>query len=118
MSELDYKQLWEQGKSYFKLQYDYSKLSVAEKLSILLSRVALVAVILLVCTCILFQLSGALVDALTYATGSAWIANLIVAGILLVLILVAIAFRMQLVVNPITRFITKLFYSSDNEHQS
>lgn len=114
MTDLDYRMLWEQGKSYLKLRYDYSKLSVAEKLSILLSRVALVTVILLVCICILFQLSGALVNALALAMGSQWIANLIVAGTLLLLILVVVALRTQLIVNPITRFVTKLFYSSDD----
>ncbi len=115
MNELDYKKLWQQLKNFVTLQIDYSKLTVAEKLSILFSRVLLVAVVLLIGVLLLMQLMGAIVAALTVSLGSASMAHLIAGGILILLLLVIFAFRTQLIVNPVTRFVTKLFFNPEDK---
>ena len=115
MAEIDYKQLWLQTKTYLSNKLDYSKLTVAEKLSILLSRIVIVAVIMLFSVCILLHLSGALVDALTKTFDSSVYAYLIVAAIFLVVLLFVIIFKNQLIINPVTRFVTKLFIKPDEE---
>lgn len=117
MEDLDYKKLWLQAKNYISLQYDYSKLTLAEKLSILLSRTIITAVCILVGACILYQLSAALVVAISISTGNEIAAYLIVSVLLVVLLLIMFAFRTQLIINPVSRFITKLFYQNSEEEK-
>ncbi len=108
MTDNDYTQLWQQVKDYIKLQVDYSKLTVAEKLTILLSRIILIVVALLLGASILLLLSAALVVALTGIVGETWVACLIVAAIYLLLLLIVFALKSHLITNPMARFISKL----------
>ena len=64
----------------------------------------------------LSYLVSALVSVLASSLESEWGADLIATGILLVLLLVVFAFKKQLIVNPIARFVSKLFLKpGDNE---
>lgn len=118
MEDLDYKKLWSQVRNYISLQYDYSKLTLAEKMTILLSKVIIIALSLVLGACILFLLSAALVVAISKSTGNEILAYLIVSTMLVVLFFVLYALRARIVVNPVSRFITKLFYqNSEENHQ-
>ena len=61
MAEVDYKSLFNQAKVFISSKYDYSKLTLAEKLSILLVQIAFFAIALLIGFSILMFLSFALV---------------------------------------------------------
>ena len=109
MAENKYEELWAEMKKYLTLQIDYAKLTTVEKLVVLLSAIAMVAVMLILGACVLFYLSFAVVFMLSDAIGSTWGAYLIVSGIFLVLMLVVYALRQKLILDPVSRFLTRLF---------
>ena len=109
MAENKYEELWAELKKYLTLQIDYAKLTTVEKLVVLLSAIAMVAVMLILGACVLFYLSFAVVFMLSDAIGSTWGADLIVSGIFLVLMLVVYALRQKLIFDPVSRFLTRLF---------
>ena len=109
MAENKYEELWAELKKYLTLQIDYAKLTTVEKLVVLLSAIAMVAVMLRLGACVLFYLSFAVVFMLSDAIGSTWGAYLIVSGIFLVLMLVVYALRQKLILDPVSRFLTRLF---------
>lgn len=115
MAEVDYKTLLNQAKAYMSLKYDYSKLTVAEKLSVLLSRVVLLAIAILLGIGALLFISFALATALAEATQRAALAYCIVAGIWVLAGLLLYIFKTALVVNPVTRFVTKLMFNPKDE---
>ena len=109
MADNKYEELWAELKKYLTLQIDYAKLTTVEKLVVLLSAIAMVAVMLILGACVLFYLSFAVVFMLSDAIGSTWGAYLIVSGIFLVLMLVVYALRQKLILDPVSRFLTRLF---------
>lgn len=109
MAENKYEELWAELKKYLTLQIDYAKLTAVEKLVVLLSAIAMVAVMLILGACVLFYLSFAVVFMLSDAIGSTWAAYLIVSGIFMVLMLVVYAMRQKLILDPVSRFLTRLF---------
>ena len=109
MAENKYEELWAELKKYLTLQIDYAKLTAVEKLVVLLSAIAMVAVMLILGACVLFYLSFAVVFMLSDAIGSTWGAYLIVSGIFMVLMLVVYAMRQKLILDPVSRFLTQLF---------
>ena len=109
MAENKYEELWAELKKYLTLQIDYAKLTTVEKLVVLLSAIAMVAVMLILGACVLFYLSFAVVFMLSDAIGSTWGAYLIVSGIFLVLMMVVYAMRQKLILDPVSRFLTRLF---------
>jgi ascorbate-specific PTS system EIIC-type component UlaA len=116
MNDIDYKKLFAEARKYFSLEWDYTKLTAVEKLAVLLSAVAFVAVVIIICTFVLHHLFTALVGVLAEAMGCSWGAHLIAVAVLLVLLLVVFAFKRQLIVDPVARFVSKLFLKpEDNE---
>ncbi len=117
MAEFDYKSLLGEIKSYASVQFDYAKLTAVEKLSVLLSAVGVALVLLIIGACMLFNLSSALVAWLNELIGCLWASYLIVAALLLVVLLIVLKCRKVLIVDPITRFVTKLFIKPNDEQQ-
>ena len=115
MNEIDYKKLFAEARKFFSLEWDYTKLTAVEKLAVLLSAVAFVAVVIIIGTFILHYLFSALISVLASAMGCAWAAHLIAAAILGVLLLVVFAFKKQLIVDPVARFVSKLFLKPDDQ---
>jgi len=116
MNEIDYKKLFAEARKYFSLEWDYTKLTAVEKMAVLLSAIAFVAVVIIIATFVLHHMMAALVGVLASALGCTWGAHLIAALILLVVLLVVFAFKRQLIVDPVARFISKLFLKpTDNE---
>ena len=101
MNEIDYKKLFTEARKFFALEWDYTKLT---------------AVIIIIATFALSYLFSALITVLAGALGCEWGAQLIAAALLLLLLLVVFAFKKQIIVDPITRFVSKLFLKpEDNE---
>ncbi|MBR1882300.1 MAG: phage holin family protein [Muribaculaceae bacterium] len=117
--EVDYKRLFEEGRKYLKLEFDYGRLTVVEKLTILLSAIALIAVLAIVGAFVLFYVLQAIAEALQDVTGSVWGANLLVVLLLVIVMAFVVAMKQKLIVNPIARFLTKLFLNpSDGDENS
>ncbi len=114
MNEIDYKKLFNEARKYFSLEWDYTKLTAVEKMAVLLSSIAFLAVVIILGTFALAYVFSALIDVLAVALGCTWGAQLIAAAILLVLLLVVFAFKKQLIVDPVARFVSKLFLKPDD----
>lgn len=95
-------------KNWLTLEIEYMKLNAAEKVSVLVSTLILVLVLFIVFMVVLIVLAFALVDLFNLFMPHS-LACLTVGGILLLLIGVLYLLRNPLLVNPITRLITKLF---------
>ena len=116
MNENDIRRILDDAKSYLGREWQYNKLTAVEKISILLSSIAVVAVIAVLAIFALHYIISTIVHALAIWTGTYWIPNLIVATLLVVLIIVVLAVKQRLIIDPIVRYITRLFLnSSDNE---
>lgn len=115
MNEIDYKKLFTEARRFFSLEWDYTKLTAVEKLAVLLSATAFVAVVIIIGTFALHYLFAALISVLASALGCTWGAQLIAAAILCLLLLVVFAFKKQLIVDPVARFVSKLFLTPDDK---
>ena len=115
MNEIDYKKLFAEARRYFSLEWDYTKLTAVEKLAVLLSAIAFIAVVIIIGAFALHYLFAALISLLASAMGCVWGANLIAVGILLVLLLVVFAFKKRLIVDPVARFVSKLFLKPEDK---
>ncbi len=115
MDDIDYKKLIDEGRRYLKLEFNYSKLTAVEKMSILLSGIAFVAVLGVLGSFALLYIINSLVNMLSVALGCQWGAHLIVAVFIVLLMVLVWLLRMPLIVNPITRYLTKLFLSPNDD---
>ena len=92
---------------YVKLLVEDTRLNVAEKLTRLLSAIALCSLLTIVGTVALVFISIAVGLALAAAIDPLW-AFIIVAGFYIILLVLLVACRNTLLVNPIARFISRL----------
>ena len=95
-------------KEWLTVELDYMKLTAAEKLSVLVSSLILVIVLFIVFMVVLIVFAFALVDLFCLFMPHA-LACVTVGGILLLLIGLLYILRVPIVINPVTRLITKLF---------
>lgn len=100
--------LWQKIKRIAQLKYEYARLTFAERLTMILAMMAVGLVALIGVMFVLFFLSVALAQWIASSLGMMW-ASLIVAGVYLVLLILVIALRKYLFVNPISKFITRMF---------
>lgn len=105
------KTIWEELKNYLSLNIDYARLTMSEKLTVLMTAVALCTVAFAIVTLMMFFLSMAVVRWIAISTGMIG-AYFIMTGFYALLLCVAVVFRKALIINPIARFITKLFFKS------
>lgn len=111
--EEKYKQIIDSLKQSAKVELEYSKLTLSEKLSILLSRGIIVLVMIIFAACALFLLMWGLTHWLIQLTDSLWIGVLVSLAVLMVILIVLFGYRKQLVINPVTRFVTKLLLNPE-----
>lgn len=104
------KDIFVQGKNWMKLEVEYAKLTLAEKMTMLFSAMIIGAVCLLMGMVVLILLAFALVELFRLMMSPA-LAYLSSAGVIVVLIVLFYLFRKPLLLNPIARFITRLFIS-------
>lgn len=95
-------------KRWLSLEVEYMKLTAAEKASVLVSTLILAIVLFIVFMVVLIVFAFALVDLFNLFMPHA-LACVTVGGILLLFLGALYLFRNPLVVNPITKLITKLF---------
>lgn len=95
-------------KKWLAIEAEYLKLTTAEKMSVLLSTLILVFVLFMVGLVVLIVFAFALVDLFALFMPHA-LACVTVGGIMLLFVGLLYLLRNPLVVNPITKLITKLF---------
>lgn len=103
----DYSALYAMLKRFLKLNIENARLTVAERMTILLSGLTFYMIVILIGVCIMGFLSISLAQLLSESLAEHW-AYMIVAGIYAVFILILIALRKPLIINPISRFISQL----------
>ena len=111
-------ELFKEVKKYLKLQGEYVKLDLVEKLTILLSTLTLIFVLIILGTMAAFYLSFMLVYVLASATGSLVAGYAIIGGILIFLAFIIYRLRQKLIFQPMVNFLARLFLddSSNNSH--
>lgn len=90
------------------MEVEYIKLTASEKISVLLSTLILVLVLFIIGLVVMIVFAFALIDLFSLFMAHA-LACVTVGGIFILLILILYLLRTPLVVNPITKLITKLF---------
>lgn len=105
------------GKEWLKNEIEYTKYTVAEKATILASAVAFGAVCLLLGMVVLIML-GLCIEKLFELILSPVLSYLCSAGVVILIILVVFLLRRPLLYDPISRFITRLFFTTkENENK-
>lgn len=112
-----FRQIFEEGKKYLTLQFDYVKLTATEKISLIGSMTLVLILALIFMTGAMFYLSFALVYLMEPYVGLMW-SYAVLAGIALLCAVVVIVFRTPLIINPITRFLTKVLLSDNDKEDS
>lgn len=115
--ESAYSRLYKEVKRLCSLEVENAKLMLAEKLTLLLGRVALAAVCFVISAAALIFLSIAVADFLLSGLEPSW-TYLIIGGFYVFLIILIIGFRRRLIVDPIARFISQVILDppSKTEH--
>lgn len=113
MEGQNYKQLFDSIKEHAKLEIEYSKLTLAEKMSILLSRAIIVAILIIFGAGVTLLLLWAFAKWMIAVTASLWLGVLITIAVVLLLALLVFGYRKQLIINPVTRFVTKLLLNPE-----
>ena len=104
-----FQQLYADLKKYVELQAEYLKVEFVEKLTILVSTFLIIIIITVLAIAALFYLFFSLAYALEPLLGSLAISFAIISGIYVLLILFLVILRKRLVINPLVKFLSKLF---------
>ena len=105
-------------KKYLSVEADYIKLTATEKLTVLLSSIAVVSVVFVFACLALLYLSFALIFAVESWLGSIVGAFCIVGAVMALLALLAVKMKRQLIVDPIARCLSKFFIEAHNDINS
>lgn len=109
-------ELFKEVKKYLKLQGEYVKLDLVEKLTILLSTLTLIFVLVILGTMAAFYLSFMLVYVLASATGSLVAGYAIIGGILILLAFIIYRLRQKLIFQPMVNFLARLFLDDSSNN--
>lgn len=107
-------ELFREVKNYLKLQGEYTKLDLVEKLTILLSTLTLIFILIILGTMAAFYLSFMLVYVLASATGSLVVGYAIIGGGLILIALIVYRLRKRLIFQPMVNFLARLFLDNSS----
>ena len=107
-------ELFREVKNYLKLQGEYTKLDLVEKLTILLSTLTLIFILIILGTMAAFYLSFMLVYVLASATGSLVAGYAIIGGELILIALIVYRLRKRLIFQPMVNFLARLFLDNSS----
>lgn len=102
-----YLSLWQSLQRLFNLEVDNAKMLIAEKLTVLVARLAVCFVLFVIGTCTLIFASMGVADFLLEDLPPRW-TYLIIAGFYALVIIILLAFRRRIFVNPIARFMSRV----------
>lgn len=109
--------LWAEIKNYLSLQKEYLLMDTAEKLTVLLSAVAIAVVCLTLGAMALFFLLFALAVWIGQIAGNEVLGFLIMGGLLLLLMVIAYAGRKKWIIQPLSRLVVDLFVEGKEEEE-
>lgn len=101
---------WAELKETCKLNVNYAKFTAAEKMTLLLTTISFALVGFVLISLLMFFLSIAIVRCIATGVGLIW-AYFIMCGFYVLLLGLVVAFRKQLIVNPIARFVSRIFFN-------
>ena len=104
---------FDQSKTWLRLELEYAKLTIAEKLTLLMSTLIIGFVCLLLGVVVLIMLAFSLAEAFRLIMDPA-LAYLSTAGVICLLLILLYLLRKPLLLNPIARLITRVFF--DRKH--
>ena len=110
--------LWTEIKNYLELQKQYLMMDTAEKLTVLLSAVAIAVVCLTLGAMALFFLLFALAAWIGQLAGNEVLGYLIMGCLLLMLMLIAYAGRKRWIIQPLSRLVVGLFIHEEEEEEA
>lgn len=113
MDETQYQKLLDDCKSYLNTRYDLLRLSLLAKLSKILGLILLALVVVLLVFAVLSLAALALVFVLAQWL-PLWASFLIISGVFLLLLVLAIAFRKQLFVNPLIGTLSTILFADNS----
>ena len=105
--------IFDQSKTWLRLELEYAKLTIAEKLTLLMSTLIIGFVCLLLGVVVLIMLAFSLAEAFRLIMDPA-LAYLSTAGVVCLLLILLYLLRKPLLLNPIARLITRVFF--DRKH--
>lgn len=108
-------QLFVEIKKYIKLQTEYTKLDLVEKLSILFSTLILVSILIMLSVIVIFYLSFTFVYILEPFVGGLTASYAIISGFILLLIFIIAILRKKLIINPMVNFLANLFLNNPDK---
>lgn len=101
------KTLWQRLRDLATLKYEYARLTLAEKLTMIFSMLILCLIGIFISMISIFFLSVAISQWIAESIGAIW-SSVIIAGFYLILLILLIGFRKQLIINPVAKFVTRL----------
>ncbi len=101
--------IFQEGKNWISLEIEYAKLTAAEKFTLLMSTIVIGGFCLLMLTVILILLALSIAELFKLMMTPA-LAYLSAAGIIMILALLFFVFRKKVFLDPIARFVTRLFF--------
>lgn len=101
--------IFEQSKEWLRLEFEYAKLTAAEKITILMGSLIIGFVCLLLGMVVLIMLAFSLAEVFKMLMSPA-LAYLSTAGAICLLLILLYLFRKQMLLNPIAKLITKVFF--------
>ena len=105
--------IFDQSKTWLRLELEYAKLTIAEKLTLLMSTLIIGFVCLLLGVVVLIMLAFSFAEAFRLIMDPA-LAYLSTAGVICLLLILLYLLRKPLLLNPIARLITRVFF--DRKH--
>lgn len=105
--ESTYAKLYAEVKRLCALQFENVKLVITEKLTLLLGRIALVAIAFVVSTTALIFISMAVADFLLRGLQPCW-TYLIIGAFYVMIVVITCCFRRKLIVDPIARYLSRV----------
>lgn len=113
MEEQNYKQLYDSVKDQVKLEVEYAKLTLAEKLSVLLSKAVILVILIIFGEGIVFMLLWAFAKWMIVLTNSLWLGVVLSVALGILLAFLGYGYSKKLIFNPVTKCITKLLLTPE-----
>ena len=116
----NFRNLLEEAKRYLSLQKEYALMDTADKLTVILSTVAIAAVCIILGAMILFFLTFALAYWIGNITGNLSIGFISIAAFLLLMLFIVYQKRNAWIIQPLARMMVRLFVNKEqvNNEQS
>ena len=116
----NFRKLLEEAKRYLSLQKEYALMDTADKLTVILSTVAIAAVCIILGAMILFFLTFALAYWIGNITGNLSIGFISIAAFLLLMLFIVYQKRNAWIIQPLARMMVRLFVNKEqvNNEQS